>query len=386
MAIRWQSMIVAMADVGNQSSLGVLGQAVGVEADVDRALAVLSVRRTLEPGPELRNAIAVALMHSSYLYENEASFPGITRGLLNALSTLGFAFLRRMAAADAYQQPTAPTAGSLSTDVAEIMFALPTWAAKQAWLLECAALGRTFADAAPPASVSGHLLRRVVAVLCLAGEEAVASLLLQGLVSDVRRQRATTVADPKTALQEAIAPITPEYSYERVGPDHETVFHCTVTAMRGRRGSGAGRSKKLAAQNAALDFLQRHIPQAPTGRNREQTLRPNPVAIPEPRAHAVAVRELQDLFFLPLSATPLLSQALVHASWAYEHRPEIAKYRQQDNQVLSFVGAETAGYEDAFAATRHAVADPPQEFAFRGFDNEGYNNLFRRTGLASNAT
>ena len=80
---------------------------------------------------------------------------------------------------------------------------------------------------------------------------------------------------------------------------------------------------------------------------------------------------------------PLLSQALIHTSWAYEHHFEMAKYNQQDNQVLAFVGAQAAGYEDALAAARQAAADPPQAFAFRGLANDGYNSLFRRTDLVS---
>jgi dsRNA-specific ribonuclease len=249
--------------------------------------------------------------------------------------------------------------------------------------VENAVLGGNFADTKAPPKVYERLLRQIVGVLCLAGKEAVASRPLERLLSDVRHQGATTVADPKTTLQEAIAPSTAEYSYEREGPDHEAVFHASVTDTRGRRGTGLGRNKKQAAQNAALDFLRRHIRQALTIRAPEPAPRLPLVAIPEPHAHVAAVRKLQELFGLPTSATPLLSQALIHPSWAYEHRFEMAKYHQKDNQVLAFVGVEAVVYEDALAAARHAAAHPPQEFAFRGLANDGYNSLFRRTGLVS---
>src|SRR5229473_2124518 len=97
-------MTLAMAGIDGQSRLGVLEHPVGVEANADRALAVLKSFGLSEPGPELRNAVAVALIHSSHLYENQIAFPSITRGLLDALSNLGLAFLRRMATVDAYQQ------------------------------------------------------------------------------------------------------------------------------------------------------------------------------------------------------------------------------------------------------------------------------------------
>jgi dsRNA-specific ribonuclease len=376
-------MTVAMAEKRRQPSLGVLEHTVGVEADVGRAIAALAEFGLLEPEPELRNAVAVALMHSSYLYENQTAFPRITRGLLDALSNLGLAFLKRRTTVDSYIRTASSTAESLSKENAETVLALPAWAARQAWLLESAALGRTFADATPPATVSAHLLRRVVGVLCLSDRETVASGLLAGLLADVRRQRDATVGDPKTALQEAIAPGRVEYFYKREGPDHETVFRATVRDTRGRRGTGAGRSKKLAAQNAALDFLRSHIPQALSPRMPKSAQRPVPVAISAPPAHIQAVRQLRNLFGLPESATPLLSQALVHTSWTYERRVGSTANRQPDNEVLAFVGAEAAIYEDALAATRQVAADPPQEFAFRSLDNDAYHDVFRRTGLAS---
>jgi signal transduction histidine kinase/dsRNA-specific ribonuclease len=372
-----------MADTDRQPSLGVLERTVGSEADIERARAVLRAFGLSEPRLELSNAVAVALTHTTYFYENQANFPNITKGLMDALFYLGIAFVKKLAAIDSYKRTAFPSAASLSKEVAEVTFALESWAASRKWLVENAALGGTFADTNAPATVYERLLRQVVGVLCLAGKETVASDLLEGLLSDVRLQRATTVADAKTTLQEAIAPSTVEYSYEREGPDHEPVFHATVIDTRGRRGTGLGRSKRQAAQNAALDFLRRHNPQALSMRTPDSAPRRPLVAIPEPYAHVAAVRRLQKLFGLPTSAMPLLSQALIHTSWAYEHSFEMARYNQQDNQVLAFVGAQAAGYEDALAATRQAAADPPQAFAFRGLPNDGYNSLFHRTDLVS---
>jgi dsRNA-specific ribonuclease len=374
---------VAMADIATQPGLGVLDRAVGVEANAERALAVLREFGLSEPDPGLRNAVAVALMDKTYLHEHQAAFPNVTKGLLEALFSLGMPFLRKLAAVDSYRRASFSGAGALSKEVAEVTFALESWAASREWLVENAALGGTFADTKAPPKVYERLLRQIVGVLCLARKEEVASRPLERLLSDVRHLQMTTVADAKTTLQEAIAPSTAEYSYEREGPDHETVFHATVTDTRGRRGTGLARNKKQAAQNAALDFLRRHIPQALSTRAPEPAPRPPLVAIPEPHPHVAAVRKLQELFGLPPSATPLLSQALIHPSWAYEHSFEMAKYHQQNNQVLAFVGREAAEYEDVLAAASRATADPPQEFAFRGLANDGYNSLFRRTGLVS---
>ena len=359
-----------MAEESRQRSLGVLELTVGVEADVERALMVLRKLGLSDPSPALRNAVGVALMHSAYLGERRTVFPKVTKGLLDVLSNLGVTFLGRLVTIDAYQRAVWTSAGALNNDVNEVVSALPDWTARQEWLLRCAALGHTFAGGTPPPKVSAHLLRRIIGVLCLAGEETVASRLLEGLLSEVHRQRSTTVIDPKTTLQDLIAPSTAEYVYEREGPDHQVVFRAIVTDTRGRRGAGLGKNKKQAAQNAALDFLQRHIPPAllspPTS---ETAPLPTRVALPEPRAHVLAVQRLRDLFGLPASATPLLSQALIHSSWAFEHRASMAKYHQQDNQVLGFVGAQAAVYEYARSVAYQIAADPPQEFAFRSLDN-----------------
>lgn len=376
-------MALAMVGMDRQPSLGVLEHVVDVEANVERTLAVLKSFGLTEPGPELRNAINIALTHSTYLYEHQAALPEVTKGLLEALRRLGQAFFTRLAAVDSYEHAAPLTAGVLSKEVAEAAYTLESWAASREWLLENAALGGSLTNIKAPARVFERLLCQVVGVLCLADKEIVATRLLAGLLSDVRHQRSVTIADPKTTLQETIAPSRAEYTYEREGPDHQLVFRATVTDARRRRGTGVGRSKRLAAQKAALDLLQRHIPQALSVRKPEPTLRPVPVAIPEPRDHVAAVRELQRLFGLPTSATPLLSQALIHSSWAYEHSPVMARYHQQDNQALAFVGGEVSGYEDALAAACRAVIDPPEEFAWRGLANDGYNSLFHRTGLGS---
>ena len=376
-------MIAIRVEKSRQSKLGVLEHAEGVEVNIEPALAALRKSGLSDIDPGLRNAVAVALMHSSYLYETQTALPQITDGVLRALSTLGGAFLRKLAMVDAYKRTPRPTAESLSKDVSQVAFSLTAWSARQAWLLESAAVGNNFSDTTPPAKLLAHLCHQLLGVLCLANEEMVASRLLEDLLSNARSQRSTVAHDPKTTLQEVIAPDTAEYTYEREGPDHDTVFRATVKDKLGHYGSGLGRSKKQAAQNAALDLLMAHFPHALSTRTRETAPPVTPDAIPIPREHAVAVRELQILFGLPISAAPLLSQALIHSSWGYGYRAKIDRYRQQDNRTLAFVGAMAVGYEDALAAICQVASDPPQEFAFRGLDNSAFSRLFHQTGLVS---
>ncbi|MEY4401816.1 MAG: ribonuclease [Actinomycetota bacterium] len=65
--------------------------------------------------------------------------------------------------------------------------------------------------------------------------------------------------DPKTQLQELSAEMglgAPTYVLEDEGPDHDKTFFAEVLVGGRRRGSGSGRSKKAAEQQAAAEAIQ----------------------------------------------------------------------------------------------------------------------------------
>ena len=70
--------------------------------------------------------------------------------------------------------------------------------------------------------------------------------------------------DPKTQLQELTAEFglgSPTYVLEDEGPDHDKTFFAEVMVAGRRRGSGSGRTKKAAEQQAAaeaIDSLRAH--------------------------------------------------------------------------------------------------------------------------------
>lgn len=351
-----------------------------IEPDVDRALSELGNFGLSQPEPEIREAIGVALVHKSYLHEKQDFLPGVTAGILDAFSDLGLAFTRRLAAADAYKRLSSTKVSSLSNDVAQVAFGLPAWASRQAWLMECAALGGSLTREASPRSVPANLCRQLVGALCHGGEHRVAAALLSGLLVSVRQHLINSIGDAKTLLQQVLSPHTVAFVYEMEGPAHDPLFRAIATAGLGRTGTGVGKSKKAASQTASLDLLRRHFPRALESSSRSTALRSTtPAALREPRRHHETVQGLCELFILPSTAAPLLSQALIHSSWAYEHRSEMEKHRQADNQVLAFVGSQAAIYEDALVAVRRAVADRPKEFTFRHADNESYDRVFRQS-------
>jgi ribonuclease-3 len=82
------------------------------------------------------------------------------------------------------------------------------------------------------------------------------------LVLEVMGPRLATAredgADHKSRLQELAARdlgSAPRYEVEATGPDHARTFHVTVTIDGEPHGTGVGRSKKQAEQNAARDAI-----------------------------------------------------------------------------------------------------------------------------------
>lgn len=347
------------------------------------AFEYLSTLGLTAPRRGMRNAIAMALVHRSYCHESRDTLPGITPVSLEALNRLGDAFLRKTAAVESYRSVANPTSGTLSKDVGAITSTFPAWTTTQKWLRDSAALSIGLDREALSPKVTASLFRQVIGVLCLEGAEDVANQLLVDHLSTQRRELEASISDPKTVLYEVLGNEAVTYEYEREGPEHALAFRASVTDTRRRTGQGSGRSKKAAAQQAALDFLQRHVPQVFTPRGATSAARLPARELPGPGAHIQAVSHLQSLFSLPAASRPLLSQALVHASWAYENRSQIARCHQQDYQVLAYLGSQVLIYEHLLSAARHTVVDPPAEFAFITLPNDVYNTAFRQAKLPS---
>ena len=87
------------------------------------------------------NALGVAMIHLSYFYENTRQLPGVTRGLLDALTRLGGTFLQRHAAVEGLAWVPGDKPGPLSTEIGHIASTLPAWAARQSWIAESTAVG-----------------------------------------------------------------------------------------------------------------------------------------------------------------------------------------------------------------------------------------------------
>ncbi|MER7672035.1 ATP-binding protein [Kitasatospora sp. NPDC096128] len=371
-----------MTSIGR--SLGVLEHCVvDREHDISPVLTHLQSVGLRAPSGNIRRAVAVALTHISFVYEHQDLLPGVTRGLLDTLSTLGDAYARRLGAVRGYQQLPSLTAGALSKHASTITPQLAEWAVNQSWLIPSCRVSAGLLGKPLPLSVAGGLFRQLIGVLCLLDEQDVAERLLGGLAGNMARSE--VLADPRTMLEALLSRSGKQpasYKFSDEGPDHAKVFIAVVTDRLGRPGKGQGSNKKTAARNAALDFVSKYMPHVLKDISIRSAPRQAPGEIPGPEKHAAAVQRLQDLFSLPPAARPILGQALIHASWAYEQRNLLAPLHQQDNQAIGFMGSQVLNFEYLLVRAQRAVLSPPQSVVTSSVTNTVYDSVLRQTGLA----
>lgn len=261
------------------------------------ALQILADCGLTKPDDELVGVIRIALMHRSYLYENQDLLPGIKPKHLDALALVGSIFRRRTAAINTYQRYETATNGLLSRDVNHIDTVLPSWTAKADWFRSSTLLGKGYTTSELPRKALASLFDQLVGLLCLADESAIAEALLADLFTQARS--GSEIVDPKTTLQEILSGRSLQYEYSRTGPDHAASHHAVVTDQAGRSGTGDGGNKTAASQAAALDFIQTHcldlLPTNPLPSGAPRI----PYPITTPVAHANEVARLQEIFNLP---------------------------------------------------------------------------------------
>ncbi|MGV9835343.1 ATP-binding protein [Nocardia niigatensis] len=371
-----------MSDGYNQARLGNLERPASARVvQAEPAFEYLTKLGLTAPRSGLRNAIAVALIHSSYLHENKDDFPGVTAPVLEMLARLGRQFLQRFSAAESYQNSPSPTSASLSNDVAQQVSEFPAWTSGLEWLRRSAALGTGTAREALNSTITSMLARQVIGVLCIEGKEDVANKLLSEYLLTCRQTVWQNLPDPKTLLDQSLRNSDVTYEFHREGPDHDTTFRAIVRDTRQRVGEGTGRNKKAASKQAALNFLERYLPEELTRRMPANGPRQPARELPEPSMHVDVVRRVQHMFSLPETVRPLISQALIRPSWVYENKSKATRYRQQDYQVLAFLGSQVLAFEYIFAAAHLVARTSPSEFSVQTISNEICADACRETGL-----
>lgn len=116
--------------------------------------------------------------------------------------------------------------------------------------------GESAAGGARKPSILANALEALFGAVYLDGGAAAAHACIVRVLARPIDDAVATLArlDPKTQLQELAARLghdAPEYRVDERGPDHEKEFRAVVTVGGEARGTGTGRSKKAAEQEAA---------------------------------------------------------------------------------------------------------------------------------------
>lgn len=295
-----------------------------------------------------RRWLRLATMHVSYLYERHGEL-SVNAELLRMLDSLGSRWCR-LYTLEAFLscEPLASAHGQ-SRAWAEYSAPMAEHLGEYLHVDQAILLGRgeasTSSDPHRHKRTYASVAWQIIGAICLLGGHPAVSKLT------------------KTAHQEVAPKIVPAidwfqvlnthgrgaelaWEYLRSGPDHQAVFQARVTDRRGRTGTGSSNSKSGARSAAAEDFIRRHLPavaraeaRVPT---RTQPSRPVRLAVRYPNigaAHEHAVRDLREIFELPPSADPLLTQALTHPSWTHEHQALVNRANQRDCTALAHLGS-----------------------------------------------
>jgi ribonuclease-3 len=204
--------------------------------------------------PELSDqALEQALTHRSYAYEN-GGLPTNER-----LEFLGDSVLGLVITDTLFRSHPELSEGRLAKLRAAVVNARAlAEVARVLGLGEYVRLGRgeQTTGGRNKASILSDTTEAVIGAIYLAGGFAAASEVVHRLFDPLLEEAAGLGAglDWKTSLQEMCADHglgVPEYIIEDSGPDHEKTFVAQVRVAQGIYGSGVGRSKKEAEQQAA---------------------------------------------------------------------------------------------------------------------------------------
>jgi ribonuclease-3 len=95
------------------------------------------------------------------------------------------------------------------------------------------------------------------------GLEAVSAFISQNIFTEIPKKIESPLKDAKSRLQEFVQAEslpTPKYQVmEASGPDHDKNFTVSVMVNGKAWGTGTGKNKSIAEQNAALEALEAHL-------------------------------------------------------------------------------------------------------------------------------
>ena len=122
-------------------------------------------------------------------------------------------------------------------------------------------------------------------------------------------------------------------------PDNSRIYTAIVADSTGRAFTANGSAKKAARNGALEGWVRRHASHSIPRSSKHRTV-PEPRTInPLPQKTTRLIDSLLSDFELPESGRPLLTQAVLHSSWAHENRAAIERSRQRPYDTLAVEGS-----------------------------------------------
>jgi dsRNA-specific ribonuclease len=303
--------------------------------------------------------LRVAVMHSSYLYEQQQGTV-LSALVLRMLEGLGLRWVQLFLLEEFLASEPMAEAGEQSRILASMLPSVGSWLSAALDVCATALLGKGEAlqtGEGRESRARTAVTWQLAGVMCLfGGSSALAGLVQNALRDEAAHDASTRTVDWSTVLQSQVKlPFT--WAYESSGPDDSRVFRAVVTAKGGKTGAGTGKSKRAARRAAAECFCRKYLPEAVRESTRAIALKApsvRPVGMHKQpgESHKSAITDLCGFFELPKAAVPLLSQALTHSSWIHEHQAIAKQANQIDNKSLARLGAAVA---DALVAHDQVV-------------------------------
>lgn len=326
--------------------------------------------------------LRLACVHSSYLYEHHDLSEHISKDVLSLLDTLGRRVVQ-VALLDTVRSSrgdftSADEVHSVTTSASTVVSSL----ARELSRFKAVHFGlgeKSNQEGKPDSGAALTAARQLIGAMSLAdGEYSGALQVVRRLGFEIQ-----TVTDWKTEVQK-LENNSPSYTFHADGPAHARRFHAKIS-IRNRSTLGEGSSKKEASLDAARKYIQKYFPTFdPSKINRPLTREPGNLAKVS-ATHATSVKRLSRKF--EIDSYALISQSLIHSSWAHENKQQISISHQRANNVLaaegSFILDTLACHQYVISTLRDSLRPTTEDRSFRTSDAETMADLAESFDLSA---
>jgi len=336
--------------------------------------------------------LTVATTHRSALYEQAATFPGISPVCLTLLEGSGKDTLSIESRRAIMAEEPNGTARQFDTEFNRTTQIVRQLLAEKLNIAMHTSLGKGEASSLKAMLDNGGSSRTLETVLLqvVGWWSLVASCRnLRHFVSVIYGEASGWRADGVTAVDinavfaKNFGARRPEYQVKQQGPDHNVIFEACVRTSDGRFGVGSGKSKKKAQQSACLDYIQKYAPSAIDDHRGDPKATRQPSTKVRLEGITDARHERLATDFGCPDAYPF-ARALVHRSWSYEEIPRGDKDVDSNAPLANLgshvVNATLARYRAAIHLSRTTDPDP-ESASPKAMPSAALRGLFDALGL-----